>query len=152
MWHHLKKSLKDIHFTRIESKTINGIPDLFGIYQGISFWCELKASESKHPRLSKWQISWMNNYVIRGGVYLICNLALSQRELKLYRIQSWVEDPRLLVPDAVVQKNEKDLQIKFTSLLRLPITRRLSETTAFPSPGLPVNGPRLRDNCKIDSD
>jgi len=94
--------LKDIHFTRIESRTINGIPDLFGIYKGISFWCELKADYVSYPKLSKWQISWINNYVMRGGVMLICISALLERRLKLYRIQSLVEDPRYLVPDAVL--------------------------------------------------
>jgi hypothetical protein len=118
LWHYLKKSLKDIHFTRIESKTVNGIPDLFGIYNGISFWCELKANNIKYPALSKWQISWINNYVRRGGVMIICNMTLLQRDLKLYRIQSWVEDPRSLVPDAVITANDPvALQKKFVYLL-----------------------------------
>jgi hypothetical protein len=110
--------LIDIHFTRIESKTVNGIPDLFGIYNGISFWCELKANNIKYPALSKWQISWINNYVRRGGVMIICNMTLLQRDLKLYRIQSWIEDPRSLVPDAVVTANDPvALQNKFVELL-----------------------------------
>ena len=118
LWHYLKKSLRNIHFTRIESKTINGIPDLFGIYNGISFWCELKADKHSYPKLSKWQVSWINNYVRRGGVMLICNRDLLQRSLKLYRIQSWVDDPRSLVPDAVITANDPvALQNKFVELL-----------------------------------
>ena len=99
LWHSLKKHLKNIHFTRIESKTINGIPDLFGIHKGVSFWCELKSDYVSYPKLSKWQVSWINTYVMRGGVMIICNRALLQRALKLYRIQSVVEDPKLLIAD-----------------------------------------------------
>ena len=102
LWHSLKKHLKNIHFTRIESRTVNGIPDLFGIYKGVSFWCELKADYVSYPKLSKWQVSWINTYVARGGVMLICNRALSERALKLYRIQSLVVSPQLLVADAVL--------------------------------------------------
>jgi len=36
---------------------------------------------------------------MRGGVMIICNRALLQRALKLYRIQSVVEDPKLLIAD-----------------------------------------------------
>jgi len=101
LWKHLKESLKDIRFTRIESRTINGIPDLYGVYKGKSFWLELKADYVSYPKLSKWQLSWINLHVKEGVPVLICNIALSQRALKLYRIRSWVEKPQDLVPDAV---------------------------------------------------
>lgn len=101
LWKHLKESLKDIRFTRIESRTINGIPDLYGVYKGKSFWMELKADYVSYPKLSKWQLSWINLHVKDGVPVLICNIALSQRVLKLYRILAWVEKPQDLVPDAV---------------------------------------------------
>ena len=101
LWNLLKKYLINIHFTRIESKTVNGIPDIFGVYNGISFWLELKADKVSYPKLSKWQISWINTYIEHGGVMLICDLALSQRALKFYRIKKFIEDPRKLVPDYV---------------------------------------------------
>ena len=38
----LQKGRKDWHLTRIESSTINGIPDVYGCIKGRSFWLELK--------------------------------------------------------------------------------------------------------------
>ena len=101
LWQLLKKYLKDIRFTRIESRTINGIPDLYGVYKGKSFWLELKSDYVSYPRLSKWQLAWINQHVRDGVTVMICISALSQRELKLYKIQSWVESPQSLVADAV---------------------------------------------------
>ena len=100
LWHSLKKYLRNIHFTRIESRTVNGIPDLFGCHNGVSFWLELKSDYVSYPKLSKWQIAWINGYVRHGGVMLICNNALSESKLKLYRIRSMVVEPRELIPDA----------------------------------------------------
>ena len=94
--------MKDIRFTRIESRTINGIPDLYGVYKGKSFWLELKADYVSYPKLSKWQLSWINLHVKEGVPVLICNIALSQRVLKLYRIRAWVEKPQDLIPDVVL--------------------------------------------------
>ena len=42
----LKKHLKDVHFTRIESHTENGIPDVNACYNGKDIWVELKANNS----------------------------------------------------------------------------------------------------------
>jgi hypothetical protein len=55
----LKKHLKDVHFTRIESHTENGIPDVNACYNGKDIWVELKANNSKDLGLSKWQIVWI---------------------------------------------------------------------------------------------
>jgi len=38
----IQKNCNQIHFTRIESSTINGIPDLNGCINGNGFWMELK--------------------------------------------------------------------------------------------------------------
>jgi hypothetical protein len=71
------------------------------VYKGKSFWLELKSDYVSYPRLSKWQLAWINQHVHDGVTVMICISALSQRELKLYRIQSWVESPQSLVADAV---------------------------------------------------
>jgi hypothetical protein len=71
------------------------------VYKGKSFWLELKSDYVSYPRLSKWQLAWINQHVRDGVTVMICISALSQRELKLYRIQSWVECPQSLVADAV---------------------------------------------------
>ena len=94
----IQKNCKNIHFTRIESKTINGIPDLNCCAEGIEFWMELKSDKVKYPRLSKWQISWINKRISNGGVVIICNQTLLDRRLELYRPVSVFTDPRSLVP------------------------------------------------------
>ena len=94
----IQKNCKNIHFTRIESKTINGIPDLNCCAEGIEFWMELKSDKVKYPKLSKWQISWINKRIKNGGVVIICNQTLLDKRLKLYRPVSVFTDPRSLVP------------------------------------------------------
>ena len=96
----IQKNCKNIHFTRIESKTINGIPDLNCCAEGVEFWMELKSDKVKYPKLSKWQISWINKRIKNGGVVIICNQTLLDKRLKLYRPVSVFTDPRTLVPSS----------------------------------------------------
>ena len=45
IWRHInliQKKHRDWHFVRIESNTINGIPDINACMDGIEFWLELK--------------------------------------------------------------------------------------------------------------
>lgn len=114
LWQRIKKYTKNIHFTRIESRTINGIPDVFGCHKGISFWMELKSDYVSYPKLSKWQIAWINKYIAHGGVMIICNQTLLERCLKLYRPRSSFTDPRTLVPDAVLTERELRTEISRT--------------------------------------
>ena len=83
----IQKNCNQIHFTRIESSTINGIPDLNGCIDKV-----------KYPKLSKWQISWINKHISYGGVVLICNHSLLESAYKLYRPVSAFTDPRKLKP------------------------------------------------------
>ena len=94
----IQKNCNQIHFTRIESSTMNGIPDLNGCINGNGFWMELKSDKVKYPKLSKWQISWINKHISYGGVVIICNETLLQRSIELYRPVSAFSDPRLLKP------------------------------------------------------
>ena len=94
----IQKNCNQIHFTRIESNTINGIPDLNGCWAGYDFWLELKSDSASYPKLSKWQISWINKRVAHGGVVIICKETLSESSLKLYRPLSEFTDPRTLKP------------------------------------------------------
>ena len=80
----LKKHLKDVHFTRIESHTENGIPDVNACYNGKDIWVELKANNSKDLGLSKWQIVWIMKRLKVGGTVFIINRPLLQRALKIY--------------------------------------------------------------------
>ena len=85
----IKKNIKNIHFTRIESSTINGIPDVHGVGLGNSFWIELKSNTSKEPKLDKYQIAWCHEYVRHGGRVFIMYQALSQGAIETYSVKSF---------------------------------------------------------------
>ena len=87
-----------MHLMRVESSTINGIPDINGCFASKEFWMELKSDKVGYPKLSKWQISWINKRVSYGGAVIICNETLLEKKLKLYRPLSAITDPRLLKP------------------------------------------------------
>jgi len=80
----LKKHLKKVHFTRIESYTENGIPDVNACYNGRDIWIELKANNSKDLGLSKWQKVWIAKRIKVGGTVFIMNRPLKERALKIY--------------------------------------------------------------------
>ncbi len=82
----LKKNIKNVHFTRIESSTVNGIPDVHGVGAGQSFWLELKSNPGKFPKLDKFQIAWCYEQFRHGGRIFILYQALSESALKLYRV------------------------------------------------------------------
>jgi len=102
LWNKVKKGLTKCFLTRIESSTINGIPDVHGVLNRNIFWIELKSDKISFPPLNKWQVVWINKYVKAGGVVFILyeNLgeALSERRLELYRPVSVFTDPRSLDP------------------------------------------------------
>ena len=104
LWQKVKQGLTDCFLTRIESSTINGIPDVHAVMGNEVFWIELKSDSLSYPKLNKWQIVWINKYVKAGGKVIILkeNLGktLLQSALKLYRPVSLFTDPRSLVPFA----------------------------------------------------
>jgi hypothetical protein len=99
LFQRIKKHIKKIHFTRIESDTIQGIPDIHGCGSGHSFWIEMKSTEDKFPILSKFQMAWCYEYqrhggvvfVLHQGVVFVLHQALSHRALKLYRVAGEVD-------------------------------------------------------------
>ena len=97
LWQKVKNNLTDCHLTRIESSTINGIPDIHAVLMNEVFWIELKSDEANYPKLNKWQIVWINKYIKAGGKVIIFKETLSKRSLKLYRPVSSFTDPRSLV-------------------------------------------------------
>ena len=98
LWQRIKKHITKPHLIRVESNTINGIPDINGCWKGKEFWVELKSDRVGYPKLSKWQISWINKRIKHGGIVIICNETLLEKSLKLYRPLSAITDPRLLKP------------------------------------------------------
>ena len=85
------------HLTRIESGlTLSGIPDLYVVYNSklinktvnkpVAFWLELKSNNLKNCNVSKYQFNWIYKHSKSGGVAYILNRPVSQRGLKLYRV------------------------------------------------------------------
>jgi len=80
----IKSKLKNVHFTRIESSTQNGIPDVNACKNGSECWLELKCNSAKNLGLSKYQIVWIVNRTKAGGRIFIMNKPLSQRAINIY--------------------------------------------------------------------
>jgi hypothetical protein len=100
LWQKVKKNFSQCFLTRIESSTINGIPDIHAVMKNEVFWIELKSDSLSYPKLNKWQIVWINKYIMAGGKVIILKETPLQRLLKLYRPVSVFTDPRSLVPFA----------------------------------------------------
>ena len=100
LWQKVKKGLTDCFLTRVESSTINGIPDIHAVMSNEVFWIELKSDSLSYPKLNKWQIVWINKYITAGGKVIILGETPLKRTLKLYRPVSVFTDARSLVPFA----------------------------------------------------
>lgn len=88
-WKKLKLLSPKVHWTRIESFSSPGVPDLHGVFptdwgHSISFWVELKCSEMKKVHLTPKQISWNFSYNKAGGNNFILVQNLSNRALYIY--------------------------------------------------------------------
>ena len=66
LWKRIKNLNLNAHIFRIESNTINGIPDVHCTIKGKSFWLELKSNDLKNYGISKWQINWHIKYQKHG--------------------------------------------------------------------------------------
>ena len=80
----IKNNLKNTHFTRIESHTELGIPDVNACHNGQEVWLELKANSRKDLGLSKYQIVWMKKRIKHGGNVWIMNRPLLDKTLRIY--------------------------------------------------------------------
>ena len=88
LWKRIKNLNLNAHIFRIESNTINGIPDVHCAMKGKSFWLELKSNDLKNYGISKWQINWHIEYQKHGGRAFILASGVKQRGLELLRIKS----------------------------------------------------------------
>jgi len=105
----IKTNIKNAHLTRIESNTINGIPDLHCAYKGRTFWLELKTNTIKNCNLSKYQINWILKYQRHGGIVYILNKTIKDRGLKLYTLE-----PSLVMREELAtQPNAKGIEEVF---------------------------------------
>lgn len=99
LWQRIKKLNLNGQIFRIESNTINGIPDIYWLYKARSKWIELKSNSGNKVGLSKYQINWHLKHWQSGGQSFILREALSQQEAKtLASYQLFVvREPRALV-------------------------------------------------------
>ena len=96
LWQRIKKLNLKGQIFRIESNTINGIPDVYWLINGKSIWIELKSNDVKNLGLSKYQINWHLEHYQNKGTSFILREVLSQRTSK--RFELWlVREPRTLV-------------------------------------------------------
>ena len=82
----LQKTQKLWHFTRIESATVRGIPDVNCVIDGKEFWLELKSKVGKNYGLSNHQINWhLKRYQVGGFVFILLP-CIKEKGFKLLRI------------------------------------------------------------------
>ena len=83
-WKLIKENLKDIHWTRFENWASQGVPDCYGIKDGVSIWVELKVITSNRIKLSPFQISWNFSHSLQGGRNFIMATAFPQSLLYIF--------------------------------------------------------------------
>ena len=87
LWKRIKNLNIKGYFFRVESKTINGIPDVFCAMNGKVFWVELKSNDLKNYGISKWQINWHLKYQKHGVSSFFLASGVKHRGLKLLRVK-----------------------------------------------------------------
>ena len=96
LWKRIKKLNLKGQIFRIESNTINGIPDVYWLINAKSIWIELKSNDVKNLGLSKFQINWHLEHLFNGGQSFILRECLSQRTSKTFEFWQ-IREPRDLV-------------------------------------------------------
>ena len=81
-----REIMKNINaqWTRIENRHGGGIPDLYGIRDGVSIWLELKCIKQNSINISPLQISWNYNHFQENGKNYFLVKHTEQKTLKLY--------------------------------------------------------------------
>ena len=75
LWQKLREGTKDlgVFWTRLESWSSPGVPDVHGVKDGLSFWLELKVhrlKSLKNIKLSPHQIAWQIRYIGYSGIVM----------------------------------------------------------------------------------
>jgi hypothetical protein len=99
LWQRIKNLKLKGQIFRIESPTINGIPDVYWLINNKSIWIELKSNNVKNLGLSKYQINWHLTHFKNGGVSFILRECLSQSSSSEYQIFV-IREPRRVIPVA----------------------------------------------------
>jgi hypothetical protein len=74
----------DAQWTRIENRHGGGIPDLYGIRDGVSIWLELKCINVNPINISPLQIAWNYKHFQENGKNYFLVKHIEQKTLKLY--------------------------------------------------------------------
>ena len=96
LWQRIKKLKLKGQLFRIESSTINGIPDVYWLINNKSIWIELKSNDVKNLGLSKYQINWHLEHYQNKGTSFILREDLSQRPPQNLQIFV-VREPRTII-------------------------------------------------------
>ena len=84
-WNSIKQNMPDIHWTRIESWALPGVPDCYGCKDGVMFWLELKTSTKVNKaKLSPFQKSWHFSHARQGGRSFIMHQILGERLMCIF--------------------------------------------------------------------
>jgi len=76
-WKEIKNKTPNVNWTRIESWSSPGVPDLFGVFKdlttnkGVQFWIELKCNKLQKVIISSKQIAWHYANAKHGGVSFV---------------------------------------------------------------------------------
>ena len=76
-WKEIKSKTPNVNWTRIESWSSPGVPDLFGVFKdlttnkGFQFWIELKCNKLQKVIISSKQIAWHYAHAKHGGVSFV---------------------------------------------------------------------------------
>ena len=84
LWQLVKKNITDVHWTRLESWAMPGVPDVYGIQDGISVFLELKVTKSNKIALSPFQKNWLYNHYLQGGRSFIMLQTLGEGALRIF--------------------------------------------------------------------
>ena len=74
----------DAQWTRIENRHGGGIPDIYGIRDGVVIWLELKCIKQNSIFLSPLQISWNYNHFQENGKNYYIVQDTRSKVIKLY--------------------------------------------------------------------
>ena len=83
LWAQLKRNTKGVVWTRIESSTGLGIPDLFGFYKR-PFWVELKIIKNNRLNFSAHQIAWINRHITLGAPVFVLARDPRSKTIRLF--------------------------------------------------------------------
>jgi hypothetical protein len=89
------RELKQVFWSRIENRHGGGIPDLYGVYNGFSFWLECKTIiKQNRINISPLQISWnYKNFSQNPNNFYIVQ-APRRKVIKLYDGDKGERTPR----------------------------------------------------------